>query len=209
MSALPDPETARGLRVAGLDEVGRGPLAGPVVAAAVVLPPRLPWPPGFVDDSKRLGAAARARADAAIREVGEVGLGVASVEEVEALNPLGASLLAMRRAVEALPAVPDLALVDGAHLPPLPCPARAVPGGDRRSLAIAAASVVAKVWRDALMVALAQHHPEYGWEANKGYGSQSHIRALQRHGPTPHHRRTFAPVHKMLWQAPAADPPEH
>lgn len=201
----PDPESERGLRVAGLDEVGRGPLAGPVVAAAVVLPPGLPWPPGLVDDSKRMTHAARLRADALIRAVGAVGLGEASVAEVEALNPLGASLLAMARALAALPFVPDLALVDGGHLPALPCPARAIPGGDRLSLSIAAASVVAKVWRDALMVALAPQHPEYGWERNKGYGSQSHIRALQVHGPTPHHRRTFAPVHKMLWQGRIAD----
>ncbi len=189
---------ARGvLRVAGVDEVGRGPLAGPVVAAAVVLDPaRLP---PDLDDSKRMTRLRREKAERAIRDGAEVGLGVASVEEIEALNILGATHLAMRRALDALPALPDHVLVDGNRLPKgLPMPATALVGGDRLSLSIAAASVVAKVWRDRLMVALAQQHPGYGWETNMGYGSKSHMDALQRLGPTPHHRRSFAPVHKML-----------
>jgi ribonuclease HII len=130
-----------------------------------------------------------------------VGLGLASVEEIEALNILGATHLAMRRAIEALPAPPDHVLVDGNQLPKgLPMPVRGLVGGDRLSLSIAAASVVAKVWRDQLMVTLAQQHPGYGWETNKGYGSESHIAALQRLGPSPIHRRSFAPLRNMLWQ---------
>lgn len=186
-------------RVAGVDEVGRGPLAGPVVAAAVVLDPgRLP---SGLDDSKRMTVRQRQSADRAIRDSAEVGLGTASVEEIEELNILMATHLAMRRALAALGAPPDHVLIDGRQLPQdLPMPARGLVGGDRLSLSIAAASIVAKVWRDELMVALAQQHPGYGWETNMGYGSKSHIAALQRLGPTPWHRRSFAPVHKVLWQ---------
>lgn len=192
---------ASALRVAGVDEVGRGPLAGPVVAAAVILDPHR-LPPG-VDDSKRLTPARRAAAGRAIRESAAVGLGVASVEEIDALNIREATFLAMARAVATLPVAPDHLLVDGNALPPnLPCPATAVVGGDRLSLSIAAASVVAKLWRDGLMDALAQQHPGYGWEANRGYGSESHIRALHRLGPTPHHRRGFAPLRNMLCPEP-------
>ena len=186
-------------RIAGVDEVGRGPLAGPVVAAAVILDPRR-LPPGL-DDSKRLSSAQRQRADQAIRESAAVGLGVASVAEIEALNILGAAHLAIRRALAALDPAPDHVLIDGNQLPrDLPMPARGLVGGDRLSLSVAAASIVAKVWRDRLMVTLAQQHPGYGWETNMGYGSESHRAALQRLGPTPHHRRTFAPIHKLLWQ---------
>jgi ribonuclease HII len=190
-------------RIAGVDEVGRGPLAGPVCAAAVVLdldrlPPEVA---GALDDSKRLSAQARERLAPLIRESGAVGLGQASVEEVESLNIHAASQLAMARAVADLSPAPDVALVDGPWAPPgLLCPARPMTGGDRLSLSIAAASVVAKVWRDGIMRDLAQQHPGYGWERNAGYGSKSHIAALQTLGPTPHHRRTFAPIHKMLWQ---------
>ena len=191
---------ARGFsQIAGVDEVGRGPLAGPVVAAAVILDPaRLP--PGL-HDSKRLSPAQRKRADQTIRESAAVGLGVASVEEIEALNILGATHLAMRRALAALDPPPDHVLIDGNQLPRnLSMPAQGLIGGDRLSLSVAAASIVAKVWRDKLMVTLAQQHPGYGWETNMGYGSESHRAALQRLGPTPQHRRTFAPVRKMLWQ---------
>lgn len=189
--------------VAGIDEVGRGPLAGPVVAAAVILDPdRIP--PG-IDDSKRLTARARERLDVLIRDSAMVAVGWADVEEIEILNVSRAAHLAMTRALNGLPHIPDLAIVDGPHLPQgLGCPAQALIGGDRLSLSIAAASIVAKVWRDERMVALARQHPEYGWESNKGYGSRSHIEALQRHGITTHHRRTFAPIHTMLWQAPNA-----
>ena len=191
---------ARGaLRVAGVDEVGRGPLAGPVVAAAVILDPAR-IPPGLFD-SKGMTPRARERAALAIRESAQVGLGEASVEEIEEHNILRATHLAMIRALSALDVPPDQALIDGRQLPPnLPCPAQGLVRGDSRSLSIAAASIVAKVWRDGIMVALAQQHPGYGWETNMGYGSKSHMAALQALGPTPHHRRTFAPVHKLLWQ---------
>jgi ribonuclease HII len=185
------------LRIAGVDEVGRGPLAGPVVAAAVILDPAS-LPPDL-DDSKRMTPRRREKAERAIRELAQVGIGSATVEEIEALNILGATHLAMRRALAALPAPADHALIDGNQLPKgLPMGATGLVGGDRLSLSIAAASVVAKVWRDELMVTLAQQHPGYGWEANKGYGSKSHREALQRLGPTPFHRRSFGTVRKML-----------
>jgi len=191
---------ARGARlVAGVDEVGRGPLAGPVVAAAVILDPAR-IPPGLYD-SKRMTARAREKAAHALRESARVGIGEATVEEIEQLNILRATHLAMTRALAALGTRPDHALIDGLHLPPnLPCPGSGLVGGDSRSLSIAAASIVAKVWRDGIMVTLAQQHPGYDWETNMGYGSKSHMAALQAKGPTPHHRRTFAPVHKLLWQ---------
>lgn len=191
---------ARGAcRIAGVDEVGRGPLAGPVVAAAVILDPAR-IPPGL-HDSKSLSPRAREAAAHLIRESAEVGIGEATVEEIEGLNILRATHLAMERALAAMGARPDHALIDGVHLPPnLPCPGSGLVRGDARSLSIAAASIVAKVWRDGIMVALAQQHPGYGWETNMGYGSKSHMAALQAQGPTPHHRRTFAPVHKLLWQ---------
>jgi ribonuclease HII len=154
----------RGLsRIAGVDEVGRGPLAGPVVAAAVILnPARLP--PGL-DDSKRMTPRRRERAAAAIRDSALVGLGLASVEEIELHNILAATHLAMTRALVNLPVAPDHALIDGAQLPRgLALPVQGFVGGDGLSLSIAAASIVAKVWRDGLMVALAQQHPGYGWE---------------------------------------------
>jgi ribonuclease HII len=185
------------LRIAGVDEVGRGPLAGPVVAAAVILDPAS-LPPDL-DDSKRMTPRRREKAERAIRESAQVGIGSATVEEIEALNILGATHLAMRRALAALPAPADHALIDGNQLPKgLPMGATGLVGGDRLSLSIAAASVVAKVWRDQLMVTLAQQHPGYGWETNMGYGSESHIAALQRLGPTPYHRRSFAPLRNML-----------
>ncbi len=189
---------ARGAaRVAGVDEAGRGPLAGPVVAAAVILDPAR-VPPG-IDDSKRLSAAARDRLDRAIRDSAAVGLGLAAAEEIDGLGIQRATFLAMARALAALPLPPGHALVDGPWPPPnLPCPATPVVGGDRLSLSVAAASIVAKSWRDKRMVALAQQHPGYGWERNKGYGSKSHIAALQRLGPTPFHRRSFAPLRQML-----------
>jgi ribonuclease HII len=187
------------LRIAGIDEVGRGPLAGPVVAAAVILDPER-IPTGLYD-SKRMTPRARERAALAIGESALVGLGEASVEEIEELNILRATHLAMTRALARLPAMPEFALIDGTQLPPnLSCPALGLVRGDSRSLSIAAASIVAKVWRDGIMVTLAQQHPGYGWETNMGYGSKCHMQALQTLGPTPHHRRTFAPVHKVLWQ---------
>ena len=200
-------EAARGgaRLVAGVDEVGRGPLAGPVTAAAVILDPAA-IPPGL-DDSKRLPAATRARLSAALMASARVSIGHASVAEIDRLNILRASHLAMARALAGLAVPPDLALVDGKALPDgLPCRARPVIGGDGLCLSIAAASIVAKVARDAIMVELAQHYPGYGWETNAGYATQMHRRALTDLGLTPHHRRSFAPVRNILWQANSSSP---
>ena len=194
-------EAAHGGRVAGVDEVGRGPLAGPVVAAAVVFPQGVPGSlAALLDDSKRLSAPARERALAAMRASGaaEIAVAAASVPEIARLNVLGASLLAMRRAVERLPARPDLALVDGNQTPSLPCPVRCLVGGDGLSLSIAAASIAAKVVRDKLMRRLDKRHPGYGWASNAGYGTAAHLAALHRLGPTRHHRAGFAPVRALL-----------
>jgi len=189
-------ESAVGGVVAGIDEVGRGPLAGPVVAAAVILdvgrlPPLLR---DRLDDSKALSKKLRETLAAALPDCARIGFGAASVAEIDTLNILGATLLAMRRAVDALGVVPDHALVDGNRPPNLPCPLTCVVKGDSRSLSIAAASVAAKVRRDALMEDLARAHPGYGWERNAGYGTAEHLAALDRLGVTPHHRRSFAPV---------------
>ena len=184
------------LRVCGVDEVGRGPWAGPVVAAAVILDRG--WDADGVDDSKRLTAAARTRLRREIEAHAEVGTGQASVYEIDRMNILNAALLAMRRAVAALARVPECALVDGNRLPDLPCPATAVTRGDARSVSIAAASIVAKVERDRLMAGLAVDFPGYGWERNAGYGTPEHAAALERLGASPHHRRSFAPVARRL-----------
>ena len=182
--------------VCGIDEVGRGPWAGPVVAAAVILDPAR-VPPGL-DDSKKLSAARRRELDAALRSCAEIGIGMASVEEIDRLNVLAASMLAMQRALEALPRAPAHALVDGNRLPDLPCPGTAVVGGDGRCASIAAASIVAKVARDALMAELAAAHPGYGWERNAGYGTAEHQAGLARLGVSPHHRRSFRPIAALL-----------
>ena len=191
---------ARGVaRIAGVDEAGRGPLAGPVVAAAAILDPaRLPM---GLDDSKKLSAAKRQALCAEILEVAEVGVGIATVEEIDHHNILRASHIAMCRAVEALGPV-DHALIDGNLIPrDLTCAAEAIVKGDGRSLSIAAASIVAKTRRDDIMVELAQQFPGYGWEKNMGYPSKSHRDALASLGVTPHHRRSFKPVHNILYQA--------
>lgn len=192
--------------VAGVDEVGRGPLAGPVVAAAIVLDPARC--PDGLDDSKKLTAERRVALDAALRDAAAIGVGLASVAEIETLNIYHASHAAMCRAVDALPVAPDFLLVDGNKLPQgLPCAAEPVVKGDALSLSIAAASIVAKVVRDRLMLELAQHFPGYGWETNMGYGTPAHLEGLKRHGVTPHHRRGFKPVHEILLQADfALDP---
>ena len=187
------------LRIAGVDEVGRGPLAGPVMAAAVVLNP-LAIPPGL-NDSKKLTEARRDALDAVLRDTAQIGLGQASVEEIDRINILRASQLAMMRAVAALDPAPDYLLIDGHILPAgLPCPAVAIVRGDGRSASIAAASIVAKTWRDHVMRDLAQHYPGYGWETNMGYPTKCHRSALENLGVTPHHRRSFKPVHKILYQ---------
>jgi ribonuclease HII len=183
--------------ICGVDEAGRGPWAGPVVAAAVVLD-RGRIPPGL-DDSKKLTPRRRAALFDAVRASAAVGVGIASVEEIDALNILRANDLAMCRAIEALQPTPEAALIDGNRVPPgLPCRARALVGGDGRSLSIAAASIVAKVTRDRMMAELAAVHPGYGWERNMGYGTAEHRAALIRLGVTPHHRRSFRPVHNIL-----------
>ena len=185
--------------VAGVDEVGRGPLAGPVTAAAVVLDPAAI--PDGLNDSKVLSKKSRERLAEILMAQAEVSVGHASVEEIDRLNILRASHLAMKRAVAGLVSVPDYLLIDGNMLPQaLPCPARTVIGGDARSVSIAAASIIAKIFRDRIMVDLAQQHPGYGWETNAGYPSKSHKLALQNLGVTPHHRRSFKPVHNILYQ---------
>ena len=183
--------------MAGVDEVGRGPLAGPVTAAAVVLD-RARLPEGL-DDSKKLTARTRDRLYQAILECAEVSVAHASVEEIDQLNILYASHLAMERAVAGLKIAPCHALIDGNMTPKaLPCPATALVKGDARSLSVAAASIVAKVTRDRIMVDLAQQHPGYGWEKNAGYPTKMHRAALTSLGVTPHHRRSFKTVHNML-----------
>lgn len=185
------------IRVAGVDEAGRGPLCGPVVAAAVILEPgRIP---GGLNDSKKLGPARREALYLAIMTEASVGVGLADPEEIDRLNILRASHLAMTRAIAALPLPPDHVLIDGNQLPHgLTVSAEALVKGDGRSLSIAAASIVAKVTRDRLMVDLAQQHPGYGWEKNAGYPTKDHLAALQTLGVTPCHRRSFAPVHNIL-----------
>jgi ribonuclease HII len=186
-------------RIAGVDEVGRGPLAGPVTAAAVVLDPdRIPE---GLNDSKALSGKTRMRLAEEIVASADVCVAHASVAEIEELNILRASHLAMCRALGGLATRADMALIDGNMLPrEMDIPGQAVVKGDARSLSIAAASIVAKVARDAIMVDLAQQHPGYGWETNMGYGSKSHIQALGALGVTPHHRRMFKPVYNILYQ---------
>ena len=178
--------------VAGVDEAGRGPLAGPVVAAAVILPASR-WPAGIAD-SKAVPAPMREDLHARITACAHWGVGAASVEEIDTINIYWATMLAMRRAVAALGITPTHVLVDGNANPQCGHPTTTVIGGDATCLSIAAASIIAKVTRDRIMIALAQAHPEYGWASNKGYGCPSHHAALKRHGPTPHHRRSFRAV---------------
>lgn len=189
-------ELAIGGRVAGVDEVGRGPLAGPVLAAAVILPTALPASIArLLDDSKKLSAGKRALAWRALRESGaEIGLGAASVAEIYQFNILQASFLAMRRAIAALPTLPDHALVDGNKNPGLRIPCTTLIGGDGLSLSIAAASIAAKETRDRLMQRLAVRYPAYGWAKNAGYAAKIHRDAIVTHGPTAHHRRGFGPL---------------
>lgn len=192
--------------VAGIDEAGRGPWAGPVFAAAVILAPS--GLPGdlldALDDSKKLSAKRRDGLFERLRRLAregagvDIGVGHAEVCEIDTINILQASLLAMRRAVERLVPPPDYALIDGTYKPPLACPAQAIVKGDGISLSIAAASIIAKVTRDRLMGTLAALHPGYGWESNMGYGTAQHQAGLEKLGVTPHHRKSFAPIHKIL-----------
>jgi ribonuclease HII len=187
--------------VCGVDEAGRGPLAGPVVAAAVVLDPRR-FPKllrNVLDDSKVLTIEQRETCYRALRRcadrgIARIGIGAASVPEIDRINILRAALLAMTRAVAFLGVRPDTALVDGDIAPPLACAVQTVVKGDALSFSIAAASVVAKVTRDRIMRGLAPRYPGYGWETNVGYATQAHGAAIRRFGVTCHHRRSFAPV---------------
>lgn len=182
--------------IAGVDEAGRGPLAGPVVAAAVILDPNDPI--SGLDDSKKLTSRRRALLEAEIRARAlHVGVGIASVEEIDAINILQATFLAMTRAVDAIGIAPSHILVDGNRLPKWRYSAEAVVGGDALHPCISAASIVAKETRDRIMIEAALSHPHYGWERNKGYGSALHMEALKRHGPSPLHRRSFAPVARL------------
>ena len=184
--------------VCGVDEAGRGPLAGPVIAAAVIFDKKAI--PRGLDDSKKLTAETREKLYARITERAVAwGVGEATVDEIDMVNIRQATHLAMARAVRALGVVPDLALVDGNIAPEdLPCPARTVIGGDAASLSIAAASIIAKVTRDRLMIELAATHPTYGWERNAGYATPEHCAALKQWGPTPEHRKSFRPVYQQL-----------
>jgi ribonuclease HII len=188
-------------RIAGVDEAGVGPLAGPLVAAAVILPRDLR--PRGLDDSKKLDEPARDRLAAEVK-AGALAwaVGVASPEEVDRLNPYQAGLLAMRRAVEGLAARPQHLLVDARRIPDVGVPQQGIVKGDSRSLSIAAASVVAKTTRDALMVEAEARWPGYGFARHKGYGAPEHLEALRRLGPCPIHRRSYAPVAEVLGVMP-------
>ena len=183
--------------VCGVDEAGRGPWAGPVVAAAVILDPgNLPV---GLNDSKKLSEERREALFDQIWEQARVGIGIADAGRIDQMNILQATMYAMQTAVSQLAPQPKFALIDGNMIPDgLTCGAEALVKGDGRSLSIAAASIVAKVVRDRIMVDLAQQHPGYGWEKNAGYGTKAHMEALQNLGVTPHHRRSFKPVHNML-----------
>lgn len=192
---------SRGARlIAGVDEVGRGPLAGPVMAAAVILDPQNI--PEGLNDSKQLSAKRRDYLAEWIQENCDWGLGSCSVDEIEDLNIYHAAHLAMSRAVVGLRQVPDHVLIDGNKIPKgINQSAEAIVKGDTRSLSISAASILAKVLRDRIMVDLAQQHPGYGWEVNAGYPTPAHKKALLDLGVTPHHRRSFKPVHNILCKA--------
>jgi ribonuclease HII len=190
-------ETYRMNLVAGVDEAGRGPLAGPVIAAAVILDSAQPMP--GLADSKALTERQRERLFGTIRQCALAwAIGRAEVEEIDRFNILQASLLAMRRAVDQLGLRPDLAHIDGNQCPELACPVQAVVGGDRTVPAISAASILAKVTRDREMVVLDEIYPGYGFVHHKGYPTRAHIEALQALGVTPIHRRSFGPVRKLL-----------
>lgn len=194
-------EKEAGCIVCGVDEVGCAPLAGPVVAAAIILPEK-PLPRtlvALINDSKIVPAPKREAAAAALPQYCVIGFGEASVEEIDTLNIYHARMLAMRRAVEALGVLPGLALIDGNARPKgITCEIRTVVDGDAKCLSIAAASIVAKVRRDGYMRALAETFPGYGWETNVGYATRDHRNAMARLGVTPHHRRSFAPVRNLL-----------
>ena len=182
--------------VAGIDEAGRGPWAGPVVAAAVILDPdRIP---DGINDLKALEPEDREAIYARLIQIADIGVGIADVRRIDRDNILNATMWAMAQAVRKLQSKPRLALVDGNRSPDLRCQTRTVVSGDAKCLSIAAASIVAKVTRDRLMIALGQELPNYGFERHKGYGTPEHQSAIGRHGVTPHHRRSFRPVQMAL-----------
>jgi ribonuclease HII len=187
---------AQGLTVCGMDEAGRGPWAGPVVAAAVILDPDSI--PAGLNDSKKLSEAKREMLFPLITATAQVGIGEASAAEIDALNILGATHLAMQRALHGLAVRPDLALIDGNRAPPLSIPCQTLVRGDGKSLSIAAASIVAKVTRDRIMRQQDARHPGYGFSSHKGYGTATHASALALLGPCPEHRRSFAPVRALM-----------
>lgn len=199
MNLVAPPPCATPLLVAGIDEAGRGPLAGPLVVAAVVFDPARPRINGL-DDSKQLAAARR---EVLYERIVERALAwrvvFVEVEEIDRINIFQATMRGMRSALEGVAHAAGVARIDGNHLPPsLPCPAEAWIGGDARDRSIMAASILAKVSRDRAMVALHRQHPEYGFDEHKGYSTPSHLAALRVHGPCPHHRRSFAPVAQAL-----------
>jgi ribonuclease HII len=193
-------ELAAGGIVAGIDEAGRGPWAGPVVAGAVILnPATLPKKlRQGLDDSKKLKPARREELFQVLQDHADFGVGIAEVGEIDDVNILQATLNAMGRALNGLEGTPDIALVDGNRPPKLPCEVQCIIKGDALSLSIAAASIVAKVTRDRMMVGLAEDYPGYGWERNAGYGTKAHQQGLERLGVTPHHRKSFKPIINIL-----------
>lgn len=192
-----DLRSTAGPLIAGVDEVGRGPLAGPVVACAVIMPPETRAIAG-VDDSKRLNAAERQRLAVKIRERAvAIALGAASVREIDRVNIYHATVIAMRRALARLGVAPNYVLVDGRSIRTLDVPHSAITGGDNACYSIACASIVAKVTRDRVMCALAGRYPNYRWERNVGYSTLAHLEGLAAHGVTPHHRRSFIPVRQL------------
>ncbi len=187
--------------ICGVDEVGRGPLAGPVIAAAVILPRDLPADIlAQIRDSKKMTEASREKIYPALIAHCAYAIAEATIAEIDQLNILWASMLAMQRAVMGLNARIDMALIDGNRIPKLGCPATPIVKGDDKSYSIAAASIIAKVHRDRLMKDLATQHPHYGWEHNAGYGTAEHLAALSQHGATEWHRASFAPVRDILSQ---------
>jgi ribonuclease HII len=188
---------ADGQIICGIDEVGRGPWAGPVFAAAVILPPRLPNFFIAVTDSKKLSTQQREQLFPLLMDCCQVGIGEASVEEIDRYNILQATFFAMQRAFKSLRVQPHKAFVDGNRAPKLPCIVETVIGGDASIPAIAAASIIAKVTRDRLMADLDAQYPGYGWATNAGYGTAAHQKGMDKLGLTPHHRRSFAPVKEL------------
>ncbi len=190
-------DTQFGARICGIDEAGRGPWAGPVVAGAVMWPEDVEIP-AALNDSKKLSATKRDALYEIITTQAHYAVGIATAQEIDQMNILQATFVAMQRAFAQLNTPADFALIDGNKLPNIPCPAQAIVKGDSKSPSIAAASIIAKVTRDRMMAELAHKHPEYGFERHAGYGTKQHAEALAANGPCPAHRRSFAPIRKLL-----------